>query len=64
MDLEIKLKELEELTQKMESGVSLDEGIRLFEQGLKLTKECMAELKDYKGKLTEIKKEMDELLNE
>lgn len=64
MNLEQKLKELEELTLKMESGVSLEEGLKLFEQGVKLTKECMATLKAYKGKITEIKSEMDAILNE
>lgn len=64
MELENKLKALEELTAKMESGVSLDEGIKLFEQGLELAKQCMGELKEYNGKLNEIKKSMDELLDE
>ena len=64
MELENKLKALEELTAKMESGVSLEEGIRLFAEGVNLTKECMAELKEYKGKLTQIKKDMDTLLDD
>ncbi|MCH5164195.1 MAG: exodeoxyribonuclease VII small subunit [Clostridiales bacterium] len=64
MDLEQKLKSLEELTLKMESGVSLEEGLKLFEEGLSLTKECMAQLKEYKGKLNEIKTDMDALLDE
>lgn len=63
MDLEAKLKLMEELTEKMK-GASLEEGLRLFEQGVMLTKECMAQLQEYKGKLTEIKAEMDALIND
>ncbi|MBR2970578.1 MAG: exodeoxyribonuclease VII small subunit [Clostridia bacterium] len=64
MDIEQKLNELNELTQKMESGVSLEEGLKLFEQGVRITKECMAQLQEYKGKLSQIKADMDTLLDE
>ena len=64
MDIEQKLNELNELTQRMESGVSLEEGLKLFEQGVRITKECMAQLQEYKGKLNQIKADMDTLLDE
>lgn len=64
MDIEQKLNELNELTKKMESGVSLEEGLKLFEQGVRITKECMAQLQEYKGKLNQIKADMDTLLDE
>ena len=63
MDLEKNLKSLEELVEKMKNA-SLEEGIKLFEKGVGLTKECMEQLKEYKGKLSEIKSEMDALLND
>ena len=64
MDLEKQLKKLEELTKMMESGVSIEEGLKLFEQGVAITKDCMTMIKEYKGKLTEIKADMDALLDE
>ncbi|MBE5731348.1 MAG: exodeoxyribonuclease VII small subunit [Clostridiales bacterium] len=64
MDIEQKLNELNELTQRMESGVSLEDGLKLFEQGVRITKECMAQLQEYKGKLNQIKADMDTLLDE
>ena len=34
----------------------------MFEKGVTLTKECLAELGACKGKITRLKKEMDELV--
>lgn len=64
MEFEKKLNALEETARKLESGVSLEEGISLYEQSLELTKECLKDLTDCKGKLTVIKKQMDALIEE
>lgn len=41
MAFEKKLKRLEEIVNKMESGdLSLDESLKLFEEGVKLSREC------------------------
>ena len=41
MNFEDKLKELEEIVDKLDSGnVSLEESIALFEKGVKLSKSC------------------------
>lgn len=45
MDFEKKLTRLEEIVQKMEKGeLSLDESMKLFEEGVKLTRECQNQL--------------------
>lgn len=62
MDYEKKLAELEELVGRLEDGdVSLDESVKLFERGVELTRACMTELKTYKGKISAVSDELDEL---
>ena len=60
MELENKLKEIEEITVKLEDpNLSLDEGVKLYEQGTFLAKDCLTELNAVKGKINVIKKELD-----
>lgn len=45
MDFEKKLSRLEDIVQKMEKGeLSLDESLKIFEEGVKLSRECHTEL--------------------
>ncbi len=45
MDFEKKLSRLEEIVQKMERGeLALDESMKLFEEGVKLSRECQTQL--------------------
>lgn len=45
MDFEKKLNRLEEIVQKMEKGdMALDESLKLFEEGVKLSRECHVQL--------------------
>lgn len=45
MDFEKKLTRLEEIVQKMERGeLALDESMKLFEEGVKLSRDCQAQL--------------------
>lgn len=45
MDFEKKLSRLEELVGKMESGdLSLEDSLKFFEEGVKLSRECNAQL--------------------
>ncbi|MFN3453962.1 MAG: exodeoxyribonuclease VII small subunit [Pseudobdellovibrio sp.] len=45
MDFEKKLNRLEEIVQKMEKGeLSLDDSLKLFEEGVKLSRECHGQL--------------------
>lgn len=45
MDFEKKLKRLEDIVEKMESGdLSLDDSMKLFEEGVKLSRDCQSQL--------------------
>jgi exodeoxyribonuclease VII small subunit len=47
MDFEKKLKRLEEIVQKMEKGdLALDESLKIFEEGVKLSRECHQKLSE------------------
>lgn len=52
MDFEAKVKKLEEIVQKMQTGeLSLDKSFELFEQGIKLSKECNKQLSEVENKV-------------
>lgn len=52
MEFEKKLKEIEEVMQKIESGeVNLDEAINLYSQAMKNCNECSKYLTQMKGKI-------------
>ena len=40
-------------------NLSINEGVKLYEQGVTLAKECLSELNDIKGKVNVIKKDLD-----
>lgn len=45
MEFEKKLTRLEDIVEKMESGdLSLDDSLKLFEEGVKLSRDCQAQL--------------------
>lgn len=52
MDFEKKLGRLEEIVAKMESGeLSLEDSLKLFEEGVKLSRECNGQLSDAEQKV-------------
>ncbi len=52
MDFEAKVKKLEEIVEKMQTGeLSLDKSFELFEQGIKLSKECNKQLSEVENKV-------------
>lgn len=52
MDFEKKLKRLEEIVHEMESGtLALDKSLKLFEEGVKLARECHGQLNDAEKKV-------------
>ena len=64
MDLENKLKALEETAQKLDNkDLALDEAIRLFEEGVKQIRACMDTLNESKGKIRVIRDELDAMLS-
>lgn len=56
--IEKDLKRLEEISALLDKGVSLDEGLKLYEEGCKLAKNCIKELEKAKGKIIMIKNNM------
>ena len=58
--LEQNIKRLEEIAKLLEKGTSLDESLKLYEEGCKLAKTCLKELEKAKGKIIMIKKEFTE----
>ncbi|MCH5162994.1 MAG: exodeoxyribonuclease VII small subunit [Clostridiales bacterium] len=62
IDFEKSIAELNAIVEKLESDVSLEEGMRLFEQGLKLTKDCIDELNRTQENISSLKKQLGEVL--
>ncbi|MEG1963735.1 MAG: exodeoxyribonuclease VII small subunit [Clostridia bacterium] len=60
MELEKKLSELEEIVEKIQNkDTKLDESLTLFNAGVKLSTECLAELESVKGQIYLLTKELD-----
>lgn len=52
MDFEKKLGRLEEIVSKMEKGdLALEDSLKLFEEGVKLSRECHQKLNDAESKV-------------
>ncbi|MCH8326175.1 MAG: exodeoxyribonuclease VII small subunit [Bacteroidetes bacterium] len=61
-NFEDKLKRLEEISDILENEeVSMNDSIKLFEEGVSLSKECMLSLKRAELKITELKEKFDEV---
>lgn len=61
-DLMVKL---EEITTKLEKEtLSLDESVELFEEGMKISKECNSKLEDAEKRITILINQNDELKEE
>lgn len=55
MDFEKKLGRLEEIVQKMEAGdSSLEDSLKLFEEGIKLSRECHTQLNAAEAKVKKL----------
>lgn len=57
--IEKDLKRLEEISALLDKGVSLDESLKLYEEGCKLAKNCIKELEKAKGKIVMIKEKVE-----
>lgn len=65
MNYEDAIKELEEITTKLDSEIlPLGESEKLFDRAIALAKFCQAELSKTSKKLFEIKKEFDKITEE
>ncbi|PWU14122.1 MAG: exodeoxyribonuclease VII small subunit [Bdellovibrio sp.] len=55
MDFERKLSRLEEIVQKMEKGeLKLEESLQLFEEGVRISKECQIQLTEAEAKVKKL----------
>ena len=55
MDFEKRLGRLETIVQKMEKGeLGLEESLKLFEEGVKLTRECQTQLTEAEEKVKKL----------
>ena len=65
MTFEEKLKRIDEICSALESGrLSLDDSIKIYEEGMVLTKECLDTIDKTKGKVVESKKKLDNTITE
>lgn len=55
---------LQEIIKKLESNeVSIEEGTKLYEEGVEIAKKCYEVLKTNKGKVTILKEQLEKLSN-
>ncbi len=65
IDFESSLSQLEELVDSMEEGeLTLEESLKAFEAGMKLTRECQQALKDAEQKVEVLMQQGSELVAE
>ena len=62
-DFEEKIEKLKDIVSKLESDVSLEDGMSLFESGIKLTKDCIDELDRTREHIDSLKGELDKILD-
>jgi exodeoxyribonuclease VII small subunit len=59
---EVKLHRLEEIAEKLDSeDIGIENAIALYEEGIKLSKECITTLKNAELKITELKSRLTDL---
>ncbi|MCX4313189.1 MAG: exodeoxyribonuclease VII small subunit [Clostridia bacterium] len=65
-EFEKKIAELQKIADKLESdaGISLEDSMRMFEDGLALTKECVDSLGAVQSKINELNKQLDGILRQ
>jgi exodeoxyribonuclease VII small subunit len=55
MDFEKKLERLEQIVQKMEKGdLGLEESLKIFEEGIKLSRDCHGQLNEAQEKVKKL----------
>lgn len=65
MDFEKNIKNLENICERMEDeNLPLNEGVKLYEEGMAIAKDCYLELNNIKGKVTIIKQDLEKFKEE
>lgn len=65
-DFENKLNQLQKIVSRLEndSDVTLEDSMSLYEQGLKLTKECVDDLSALSSRIAELNNQLDLILGD
>jgi exodeoxyribonuclease VII small subunit len=64
-NFEASIKRLQEISDLLENGdIGLEDSIKLYEEGINLTKICYSSLKEAELKVTEIKRQLESDLKE
>ncbi len=61
-DFEHKIDELQKIVEKLESDISLEEGMKLFESGLGLANDCVRQLNKADDEISALKQQLDNVL--
>lgn len=65
MNFEDKMKKLQEVATKLEDqNLSMDDGLRLYEEGILLAGDCYKYLNEVKGKINILKQDLDKFVEE
>lgn len=65
LTFEKKILRLEEISELLESEeTELEEALKLFEEGIELSKDCITTLKNAELKITELKKKIEVITNQ
>ena len=60
MNIEESLKEIEKIYSQLEDPVlDINEGVKIYERGVELVKECLKGLNEIKGKVNVLSKELE-----
>lgn len=62
-DFESRISKLNDIVQSLESDITLEESMKLFESGIKLTKECIDDLNEAQKSIAALKSELDKILD-
>lgn len=63
-NIEESLKKLEKINDELHGQIELDKALEKYKEGVSITKECSAILKEQKGKLQELVDEMENTLKD
>lgn len=62
MNLEELLQKLDDIVKTLENqNISLDECVKEFNKGVDISKKCISVLEENKGKISQLKQEMDKI---
>lgn len=65
LSFEKKILRLEEISEMLESeDTELEEALKLFEEGIELSKDCLTILKNAELKITELKKKIESITSQ